>query len=621
MARTVSFALGALLLLTSCARRELTQVIVTVDAEPGVANLSRSTWIRIWGRGPAETRFDDEVFLEEVADRYPWNVALRPREDDAARIFRVEATAYAGEFDPGNLDAGGAAIARARVTSSYVEGEVLYIYVLLQDSCIGELCDESLDQTCRNGRCESAEGGGTRFDPDAGLPDAGRPTCTDPGDEVCNRSDDDCDGRVDEGTAFRTDARHCGGCGNSCDAPNATSECVDARCERTCETGWLDCTPDPGCETQVSSRSHCGGCGNACPSGQLCQASGGTASCVSECTGGTVECDGSCVDLATDEGHCGACGEACGSPPNASAECEGGACRYACDENFDDCDADLGAVGNGCEQSVSDDVLNCGACGTMCPRSGSPCRSRSCTAGSCGFVSNDGATCDDGDPTTCSDRCAAMMCRGTPCGMDAGGGTDGGTCGGPMASCGRAADCCDGVCCNSSCCDMGQVCVGGSFCDFPDAGTDGGVSCPGGSTSCSGAAGSACCTAIETCCDGICCPSGDVCMGAGVCVPDDGGVDGGSCGSGEFFCSDFAGGGTCCLTGQTCCDGMCCAMDETCNVGICDPIDAGFDGGDGSACALLSEFCMDSIECCSGCCDGGSCIEPDSGMCVGVGAP
>lgn len=79
--------------------------------------------------------------------------------------------------------------------------------------------------------------------------------------ELCDGNDDDCDGAVDEEAA--------------CDAPNGTARCEMAMCTVTgCETGFFDCTGDPGCETS-SSRSNCGGCAMSCAALEGC----GTAGC------------------------------------------------------------------------------------------------------------------------------------------------------------------------------------------------------------------------------------------------------------------------------------------------------------------------------------------------------
>ena len=96
-----------------------------------------------------------------------------------------------------------------------------------------------------------------------------------PGTEICDgrRSDEDCDGRSDEGFDLQTDERNCGACGNSCGSA------------QTCCGG--------GCVDTQSSNGHCGSCGSACADGLTC-------------------CSGSCIDVrAGDNQNCGSCGKAC----------------------------------------------------------------------------------------------------------------------------------------------------------------------------------------------------------------------------------------------------------------------------------------------------------------------
>ncbi len=69
--------------------------------------------------------------------------------------------------------------------------------------------------------------------------------------ELCNGLDDNCDGRTDETFDFATDSRHCGGCGRACDAGTACagSRCAEVRCGDGLDNdvnGLTDCQ-DPGC--------------------------------------------------------------------------------------------------------------------------------------------------------------------------------------------------------------------------------------------------------------------------------------------------------------------------------------------------------------------------------------
>lgn len=62
-----------------------------------------------------------------------------------------------------------------------------------------------------------------------------------PTTEICDGRDNDCDGQVDEGFSFQSDAINCGGCGVQC----LGASCVNSRC--TCSNEVLVYTPDRGC--------------------------------------------------------------------------------------------------------------------------------------------------------------------------------------------------------------------------------------------------------------------------------------------------------------------------------------------------------------------------------------
>ena len=125
-----------------------------------------------------------------------------------------------------------------------------------------------------------------------------------------------------------------------------------------------------GCEGPLTTLDDCGACGVACAPEHVMGASCTTGSCdYGSCATGFQDCDGDTSngcesEAAIDVAHCGACNNKC-EPLNASsAACELGKCAYeACENGFDDCDAD---ASNGCEAEPAVDVNHCGACGILC---------------------------------------------------------------------------------------------------------------------------------------------------------------------------------------------------------------------------------------------------------------
>ena len=128
------------------------------------------------------------------------------------------------------------------------------------------------------------------------------------GQELCDETDNDCDGETDEDIDLQTDGLNCGACGVVCEAlNNALSECTDGACTLAeCEDGWTDLDEDPsnGCEYRCGVRS--------------------SPTVREYCNGLDDDCDGA-VDEAADrvvpEDECG----------------ENGACAFDCDEDGAGC--------------------------------------------------------------------------------------------------------------------------------------------------------------------------------------------------------------------------------------------------------------------------------------------
>ncbi|MBX3269462.1 MAG: hypothetical protein KF729_04340 [Sandaracinaceae bacterium] len=603
-----------------------TQVMVHVDAEPGVREMTRSIQIRIWGRARDGTFATEPDVIEPVAGPlYVWRVSLHPLANDGSRFFRLEAAAYP------TANATGAPVALARLQSSYVDGQTVHLYLLIQDSCIGVPC-EDLDSTCIGARCVPIPEP-TPFDPeqgyprdggvmdaatrDAGVPlDAGRDAFVPDGcvaaEEACNRRDDDCDGEVDEDFDLDGSLEHCGMCNTPCTVPNATPACVDGVCGvGVCNAGFGDCVEaTPGCETPLSTATNCGECGRACTGGLFCAPQAAGYRCVASCDAPLTACMGSCVEVGRDPLHCDGCGAACPSVPNATATCSGGICGFTCLPGFEDCD---GVASNGCERNLRGDLAHCGACDRACaPRA---CNARSCEAGICTYTPDDLRTCDDGIACT-TNACMGGICTvtGDACGMDDGGtpecvlSTDcpdmgpcsddqcfGGTCFHtplPHPCCTSVGECDDANACTTDACDANQCtstaiagctsCFGGPDCVDSDPCTEDRcvlgrcehtpipgcnacmtTGCSGATPQCCEDSGGYCCGAGATCCMGACCGAGATCCG-GTCCPS-----GACCGA------------SCCGAGFTCCDGItCCPVGDACMAGACIPPDGGAGGFD-----------------------------------------
>jgi hypothetical protein len=229
---------------------------------------------------------------------------------------------------------------------------------------------------------------------------------------MCSPGFADCNGLVPDGCEkdLKTDAQHCGSCGNNCSLPNAVSNCVNSLCAVSgCSAGFANCngTAADGCEINTATdTSHCGSCGSPCSAVNVSPVTCSAGVCNGTCKPGWGDCnnnkrsDGCETDL-NSASNCGACGNDCRLRPYvAASSCLAGSCKIdSCLMSFANCD---GNTANGCETNTGTDLNNCGACGNVCPAvaNGVPaCNSGVCGVGGCypGFAdcySNLGDGCE-----------------------------------------------------------------------------------------------------------------------------------------------------------------------------------------------------------------------------------
>ncbi len=450
-----------------------------------------------------------------------------------------------------------------------------------------------------------------------------------PAEEICNGADDDCDGEVDEPDLIDGDYVAL------CDDDNP---CTEDGC------GGAD-----GCAHAALSEGECVD-GDVCTVGDHCEAG--------VCLGSPVACDddnpctddlcdglGGCEFVPNDAG----CDD--GDPCTVADQCEGLVCAgvsVSCDCQAD---ADCAALEDGdtCNGTLFCDTaalpFQCAVdpdTVVLCP---SPpdgpdqlCLAGACDPddGTCGLApANEGYLCEDGDPCTLGEACAAGVCDGgvepncndgNPCTDDScepGVGcvhapnamscNDGDVCttqdqcdGGQCAG-GPALVCNDGNPCTGDSCDpvtgcqtvaLDLPCDDGNDCTIDDHCVDGGcvlgglAECadenPCTTDSCDPASGCLHVLNEDLCDDGDACTTGDVCV-LGECVgagqlscddanpcTDDACVPGGGClhSANDAECSDD----NACTVDDHCAEGVCvadgllpCDDDDVCTTDTCDP--------------------------------------------------
>ena len=154
--------LVALLFVTGCSS-PATQMIVTIDAEPGVRMDSARLHVVVLGgvgrtTAPTASRFDRVLTPGDADPTYPITIGLAPLDGDVGRSYTVTATAQT---------ATGGFVGQVRIVGGYVEGETLRVRITLEDACRAVTC--AAEETCRAGVCVAAR---IDSDVDAGVSSA-----------------------------------------------------------------------------------------------------------------------------------------------------------------------------------------------------------------------------------------------------------------------------------------------------------------------------------------------------------------------------------------------------------------------------------------------------------------
>ncbi|MBX7191713.1 MAG: hypothetical protein K1X94_06635 [Sandaracinaceae bacterium] len=250
-------ALALALASASCVTiRPRTEIVVAIDADPGVATDTVSLYVGVRG-APS---LDSTLPFEERLDRapsdpplFPRHLTIVPRDEDATRTFEVTVRAFA---------AGGRQIGRAVLRGRFVSGRRTDVEIRLTDCCRTITC--GADETCGDCRCVPAmidpeADAGTQTDawldpsvdapgldaaqvPDAGQ-DAGPIGCdtTHPcAPQACHTVE------CVAGTCMYTDL--CGAGTTCCNGECAANcDCLEARPNTVCRAARGDCDLEERC--------------------------------------------------------------------------------------------------------------------------------------------------------------------------------------------------------------------------------------------------------------------------------------------------------------------------------------------------------------------------------------
>jgi len=130
--------------LTACASDDLTEVVVHIDAEPGIAARANALGLYVY----RDDRDDPVREIERIAwsPGKPYRVAFSPKSGDGKdQTFLVQAEALQGEQT----------LAVTSIVTGYVPGQTVFVLLRFEDACLGNVsCDD--DATCHQGQCIDA---------------------------------------------------------------------------------------------------------------------------------------------------------------------------------------------------------------------------------------------------------------------------------------------------------------------------------------------------------------------------------------------------------------------------------------------------------------------------------
>jgi hypothetical protein len=166
-------------------------------------------------------------------------------------------------------------------------------------TCFHQCIAPNATPSCVKGTCQLACDPGF-YDADGDAANGCECTKTNGGVEVCDGLDNDCDGVVDDGFDFMTDATNCGSCNHQCAFPFALASCDNGVCTQgMCLPDFYDRDPlVPGGETECIKTNGgveiCDGLDNDCDGVIDDNLGAPTTTCLAKgvCAGTTPTCSG-----------------------------------------------------------------------------------------------------------------------------------------------------------------------------------------------------------------------------------------------------------------------------------------------------------------------------------------